>query len=54
VVRHRWWSEYGGSAPDPYDIPAKIREAHLAILRGKDKKREKEQRKAESKANNAG
>jgi len=44
-VRHRWWSEFGG-APDPYDIPSKIRQVHLAIMDGSDRKREKEQRKA--------
>ena len=49
MVRHRWWSEFGG-APDPYDVPKKIRQVHMAIIHGADQKREKEQRKAEKEA----
>jgi len=53
AARARWWSEYGG-APDPFALPSKIRDAHLAIMRGKDKKQQEEQRKAEREANKAG
>jgi hypothetical protein len=53
AARARWWSEYGG-APDPFDLPSKIRDVHLAIMRGKDKKQQEEQRKAEREANKAG
>lgn len=52
AARARWWSEYG-NAPDPFDLPSKIRDVHLAIMRGKDKKQQEEQRKADREANKA-
>ena len=52
VVRHTWWSEYGG-APDPFELPQKLRTAHLAILEGMAQKREEENKKAEREASKA-
>lgn len=48
LLRHRWWGEFG-NAPDPFDIPPKYRACHIALIRGSDKKREKERRKADRK-----
>jgi len=50
-IYYNWWSEFGG-APDPYNLPPKIRTSILAIMWGQSQKQQEENRKAKQQSNN--
>lgn len=51
---HTWWKEYGCGFNARHKLPAKEYQAHLALIEGEHKYKQKEQKRQERKAKRSG